>query len=414
MIGFTWVVPNIAFNLDFVIGACGSVFWLLILTIALSILRLVSWQALQLDQESLHILVDEFSLPAKTLKVLFSSLLLSVLPMTGQMIHRIYFYRTSSLALVDIQLVVVQPIMAFCMLLSFKMALNETRFMRRLLRNDTSAKELQSSWYSQMTFSYVDDMMAVGSDHALEIEDLDDLIKEDTSRSICERFEKIKSRDRSLAQNLYILVQKEFLWQQFATLISTSTSLAGPMLLKCILDYIADPSTVSHPIVPYLYGLALFIATMIRSISDGQTYFLGRRVGIRIRATLISLIYTKSLRRLVSVSPEFAAAGASEMNPGKITNLMSVDATKILEVCCYLMYVWSTPLQAVIFITYLIYIAGLPAIAGIFVMVFVMPIAALISSWLQKLRKRLMNATDIRINAVNELLQAIRIVKFFA
>jgi ABC-type multidrug transport system fused ATPase/permease subunit len=152
---------------------------------------------------------------------------------------------------------------------------------------------------------------------------------------------------------------------------------------------------------------------MIRSIADGQTYFLGRRVGLRIRAILISLIYSKALKRMSNISPAFSTS-SSDTNPGKITNLMSVDSTKILDVCCYLMYVWSTPLQAIIFISYLIYIAGLPALAGILCMIFVVPVAAYISSWLQKLRKSLMDATDIRIGAVNELLQAIRIVKFFA
>ena len=152
---------------------------------------------------------------------------------------------------------------------------------------------------------------------------------------------------------------------------------------------------------------------MIRSIADGQTYFLGRRVGLRIRATLISLIYSKSLKRRSTISPEFLD-NTSDMKSGKITNLMSVDASKILDVCCYLMYTWATPLQAIIFIVYLIYIAGLPALAGILCMILFIPAASFISSWLQKLRKRLMNATDRRIGAVNELLQAIRIVKFFA
>lgn len=399
-------------NLDFIISSCGILFWMICLVLLLSSFRAV-FLSTDLGHDSLLVLVDEFSLPARTFKALFSTLLLAWIPILVQFFHRIYFTASAPKS-VDEKLLLFQPIFTFCLLLSCKMLMNETRFLKRLLLNDNSSKELKSSWYSQMTFSYVDDLMAVGADHPLEQEDLDALIQQDKSRVILKNFDSIKSNNRSLAHNLYVLVRKEFLWQQFATFVSTSTSLAGPLLLKLTLDYIADNSLVSHPIVPYLYGLALFIATMIRSLADGQTYFLGRRVGLRIRATLISLIYSKSLKRLSNVSPEFAVAGAKEMNPGKIANLMSVDATKILEVCCYLMYIWSTPLQALIFIAYLIYIAGLPALAGIACMIFVVPVAAYISSWLQNLRKRLMNATDARIGAVNELLQAIRIVKFFA
>ena len=67
---------------------------------------------------------------------------------------------------------------------------------------------------------------------------------------------------------------------------------------------------------------------MARSVADGQAYL----EFLRSRAVVISLVYEKSLKKIA-----YGANGA-----GNITNLMSVDASKILEVCCYLMYVWST------------------------------------------------------------------------
>lgn len=398
--------------MDMAVVGLDLAFALFIQALLLSIVRPVLFLN-NLDQPTLLTLVDEFAWPAKVFKTIFSSLLLSSIPISCHFVYS-YYYKTLYLQILGWQWLILQPLICILLLIIVKMASNETRFVRKLLIKDTSAKEPKSSFYSQWTFSFVDDMIAIGADRALNMDDLDQLIDGDTSINICERFHSVKKDNQTLAWNLYYLVRKPFLWQQFACLISTITCLAGPILLKLTLDYIANPSTISHPAVPYLYGLALFFATMIRSIGDGQTYFLGRRVGIRIRATLIHLIYQKSLQRTSVESPLDSSVDSLDTNTGKITNLMSVDATKILEVCCYLMYTWSTPLQAIIFISYLIYIAGPPALAGIACMIFVLPFAAYISSWLQKLRKRLMKSTDVRIGAVNELLQAIRIVKVLA
>jgi CDP-diglyceride synthetase len=157
---------------------------------------------------------------------------------------------------------------------------------------------------------------------------------------------------------------------------------------------IEDKTSNPGPKRLWLLAFAMFIVTMARSVADGQAYFLGRRIGLRSRAAVISLVYEKSLKKNVNESGN---------GTGNITNLISVDATKILEVCCYLMYVWSTPLQTMFFVLFLLHVAGVAGIAGLMVMILMIPVGGYCGKIIQRLQKELMSATDKRIGAVNEV-----------
>ncbi|KAJ3319360.1 hypothetical protein HDV06_006387 [Boothiomyces sp. JEL0866] len=163
--------------------------------------------------------------------------------------------------------------------------------------------------------------------------------------------------------------------------------------------------------LPWVYALAMFTFAIIRSFADGQTYFLGRRMGIRIRSVIISLVYNKSLKKIKN----------HEKDAGKIMNLMSVDSAKILEVCCYLMYLWSTPLQIMMIVGYLLYIAGWAGALGLggtfdinSVMIVMLLFTGLVGKLIVTTQTNLMKKSDARVTAANELLQSIRIIKFFA
>jgi ABC-type multidrug transport system fused ATPase/permease subunit len=406
---FTAILQETGLLLDnylFWILAANSVTWILYLMAGLSSVFTMITQ----DHAKL---TDDWNSGLSTFKAQFSSMLVIVPFLVADVAHSVISQSLEITAL-DWKVACAQPILALVITLIFKLSFNEARFIKRLLLRDNSSKELSSSWYSQLTFSYADDLVAIGTEKTLDVEDLDGLISEDKSEAIIQEFNKLRREDQSLMRNIFRLVQKEFIMQQISTLISSCSIIAGPVLLKLTLDYLADPTTVSHPIVPYFYAILMFLMTMVRSLSDGQTYFLGRRIGLRVKTVLITLIYTKSLKRIAPKTKIMSELPAEDSNPGKITNLMSVDAAKILDVCCYLMYIWSTPLQTIICVIFLIYIAGLPGLAGVMVMLVSIPLAAWLMSALQKLRKKLMNSTDIRINAVNEMLQSIRIVKFFA
>ena len=74
----------------------------------------------------------------------------------------------------------------------------------------------------------------------------------------------------------------------------------------------------------------------------------------------------------------------------------------------------AVPVQVIIAVTLLYQILGWSSIVGISVMVILLPINYWISSGFSKIQKEIMTTTDKRIHATNEVLQNIRIIKFFA
>jgi hypothetical protein len=67
--------------------------------------------------------------------------------------------------------------------------------------------------------------------------------------------------------------------------------------------------------------------------------FAGRRIGCRVRSALVGAIFKKSLKTDMS---------SSSFSSGELTNLMSVDATSVLEYACYAHFIWTSALSIAI------------------------------------------------------------------
>jgi ABC-type multidrug transport system fused ATPase/permease subunit len=74
----------------------------------------------------------------------------------------------------------------------------------------------------------------------------------------------------------------------------------------------------------------------------------------------------------------------------------------------------AVPVQVVVAVILLYQILGWSSIAGIVVMILLIPINYTISNRFSVIQKAIMSTTDKRIHATNEVLQNIRIIKFFA
>ena len=68
-------------------------------------------------------------------------------------------------------------------------------------------------------------------------------------------------------------------------------------------------------------------------------------IAMKIKSSMINLIYRKSLR--------LSSGAKRERNTGEIVNLLSVDSQRFMEVLPYLNLFWSAPLQIVLSIYFL-------------------------------------------------------------
>jgi ABC-type multidrug transport system fused ATPase/permease subunit len=92
-----------------------------------------------------------------------------------------------------------------------------------------------------------------------------------------------------------------------------------------------------------------------------------------------------------------------------------VDAFKVSEICAYLHFLWAnTPVMIIGAVTLLYVVLGYSSIAGIGMMVLLLPINLYVSKQFSSIQKLILAATDARIHTTNEVLTNIRIIKYFA
>ncbi|KAI8923601.1 ABC transporter type 1, transmembrane domain-containing protein, partial [Entophlyctis helioformis] len=278
-----------------------------------------------------------------------------------------------------------------------------------------------ASVISRLTFSWLNDLVALGNRRPLEQEDVWDMIDGDKTETLIREFNelKMKHKNASLLSNLITLVLPLFIFQTCTAFLSCVLIFAGPFFLFRIVSHIQDPATHGPAWGAWVHLAGLFASSMLKSIIDGQLYFTGRRVGTRMRSVLIAELYNKSLHRAQGVSAP-REGGESEEDDGqaslgKIVTLMSVDTERIRNFVSYSHHIFmEDPLSVIFAIWGLFGVLGWSAMAGVALILIFSPIASKLGSASAKLQEDLMSKTDKRINIINEMLQGIRIIKYLA
>jgi ABC-type multidrug transport system fused ATPase/permease subunit len=161
-------------------------------------------------------------------------------------------------------------------------------------------------------------------------------------------------------------------------------------------------------VLPIIMSLCAF--KTLEVIVNGQLYFTGRRFSNRSRIILIDELYRKSLNRVQSSN----ADDDENASLGKIVTLMSVDAEQIRNFLSYFQDCFiSLPISLIISLTSLYFVLGWSSLGGIGIMLIISPLSGLIGSSVVKYEQALLEKTDSRVAIMNEVLQGIRIIKYF-
>ena len=244
--------------------------------------------------------------------------------------------------------------------------------------------------------------------------------------------------------SLLYVFGREFWFAGICQLLTASIQGLSPLLLKVILQYASNAYSGEAAPIGYGIGLVLGLIVMltISAFSVNQWVFRGLVTGGMTRASLISLIYSKSLvisnrakagggmtgteksdvgyEKKDSSSPgqnapskgnsQHDSAGYSN---GKVMNLMSTDTAHIDQATMWSHMLWTMPLQLCIVITLLIINIGASALAGLALFAVMMPVLARSAKSLARRRGQMNKITDKRLGLTQEILQSVRFVKFF-
>jgi ABC-type multidrug transport system fused ATPase/permease subunit len=141
---------------------------------------------------------------------------------------------------------------------------------------------------------------------------------------------------------------------------------------------------------------------------------------LRTRAMLNLEIYHKTLLRSdTSISSgkkseDEEQDNQEETSTGKIVNLMSTDSNRLGKFAFWWFVIIQAPGELIVGIYLLYTFLGWSCILGLVAMVVSLPINHFASKFYARTQERLMEARDKRVSLMNELLQGIRQIKFFA
>ncbi|EXJ66028.1 ATPase [Cladophialophora psammophila CBS 110553] len=312
------------------------------------------------------------------------------------------------------------------------------------------SREPLASVLSLATFTWVDPIVWKGFKKTLELADVWNLAFEDKAETVLAHFRQIR-KTHSLAVRLLLHFKSQILIQGAWCMMASIFMFLPTLLLKAVLEYLENTDTVPLS-AAWLYVILLFVTGAVQAVGDGQGLWIGRKICIQLRAIIIGEIYSKTLRRKAAATTDTnlgeettskktafwsriwslcrgqgrkhhnhasetdsKKTTGSQANNGTIINLMSIDSFKVAEVCAYLHFLWAAvPVQLIMAVSLLYNVLGFSSFVGIFVMVLILPLNLYIAHSFQAAQKRIMAATDSRIHVTNEVLQNIRIIKYFA
>ncbi|KAJ3030728.1 UNVERIFIED_CONTAM: hypothetical protein HDU68_007939 [Siphonaria sp. JEL0065] len=182
----------------------------------------------------------------------------------------------------------------------------------------------------------------------------------------------------------------------------------APLLLRTIIEYIRSSGDANPPPLwlGFVYVIVMFAMNMIGSTCNQFYFSRANAYGMSARGTLTAAIYRKSLR--------LSGASRQKFNPGHITNIISTDLIRMDLFIMMFHFQWTCPVQLIVVISLLMHVIGAPALAGLGLLVALVPFQIWVIKVLVNLRRANAKTTDQRIRLTSETLSSIRLIKFFA
>jgi ATP-binding cassette, subfamily C (CFTR/MRP), member 1 len=191
-------------------------------------------------------------------------------------------------------------------------------------------------------------------------------------------------------------------------IISQGSQLAGPLLLGRIVGGLSCRETPGCAVADktlYSFAIGLFIAPFIEAFVENYKNYELEKLGVIFRNTLMAAIYRKCLR--------LDNAAMATHSTGKIVTLMSNDAQKIQEVMMSIHMVWGSPLLIIAIVGLLYREVEWACFVGLAVMLLLVPITAIIGKRLGLYRREIVAWTDKRTSIMSEVVNGMRVIKFY-
>ncbi|XP_038183485.1 multidrug resistance-associated protein 1 isoform X3 [Arvicola amphibius] len=213
-----------------------------------------------------------------------------------------------------------------------------------------------------------------------------------------------QDKEPSLFKVLYKTFGPYFLMSFLFKALHDLMMFAGPEILKLIINFVNDREAPDWQ--GYFYTALLFISSCLQTLVLHQYFHICFISGMRIKTAVVGAVYRKAL--------VITNSARKSSTVGEIVNLMSVDAQRFMDLATYINMVWSAPLQVILALWLLWLNLGPSVLAGVAVMVFMVPFNAVMAMKTKTYQVAHMKSKDNRIKLMNEILNGIKVLKLYA
>ncbi|CAG2204025.1 ABCC1 [Mytilus edulis] len=332
-----------------------------------------------------------------------------------------------------------------------------------LIEQDKQCLEVESSFLSRLTFWWMTGLIIIGYKKPLEEADISELHPRDKSDVVIPTFDEAwkkeyakheKIREKSVSYSppaqsinrehrssektpllsrqpsvtfktgkpakkenkgsLFKVLCKiygpSFLRAWFCKFMYDLMQFTSPILLSALISYTTNKNAGGKNTEPEWHGYTLagafFVVSFLQSTFFHQNFHIGMSTGMRARSAMIAAVYKKSL----TMNNE----ARKTSTVGEIVNLMGVDCQRLQDMSGYLWMLWSAPFQIVLATLLLWQQLGPSVLAGLAVMILLIPINGAISVKQRNMQTALMRYKDARLKLMNEVLSGIKVLKLYA
>ncbi len=270
--------------------------------------------------------------------------------------------------------------------------------------------------FSVLTFSWMTPLMKYGYSQFLTEDDLWALAKKDTTKATGQAFEEawqhqLRTREHpSLWIALFHAYGGPYMLASVFKVFNDLLAFTQPQLLRLLITFVDSYYTAGKEPQPVIKGaaiaLAMFAVAFLQTAMIHQYFQLAFVTGMRIKGGLTSSIYRKALK--------LSNEGRSSKTTGDIVNYMAVDAQRLQDLTQFAQQLWSAPFQIILCMVSLHQLVGWSMLAGIGVMIVMIPINGLIARYMKNLQKQQMKNKDARSRLIAEIVNNMKSIKLYA
>ncbi|RAL41406.1 hypothetical protein DM860_010200 [Cuscuta australis] len=268
-----------------------------------------------------------------------------------------------------------------------------------------SARGITQSFWRAATFKFIDSLLERGVEKQLDFEDLLQL-PPDMDPSSCHTLllnhwdsHQLKNDSHpSLFKAICSAYGWSYIYLGLLKVVNDCLGFASPLLLNRLIQYLQRGSTHYDG---YVLAVSMGLTSVLKSFLDTQYSFRLSKLKLKLRSSIMTLIYRKCLCTNL--------AERSKFSEGEIQTFMSVDADRTVNICnsfhdmLSIIITMALPYEQVKF----------AFVAGLAITILLIPVNKWIANLIARATKNMMEQKDERVRRTTELLTNVRTLKMY-